>query len=137
MDPKLEKQLIEKYPKIFRQVNLPMTQTCMCWGIECGDGWYDLLDSLCYCIQEHCNQTEKIIQLEATQIKEKFGGLRFYVYGGDDYTDGLVRLAELMSYNICEYCGNRGKSYDDGWVRTMCEKCRQELLENKGKFLAK
>ena len=33
-----EKELLWKYPTIFRQKELPMDQTAMCWGIECGKG---------------------------------------------------------------------------------------------------
>ena len=34
-----EQELIKKHPKIFRQKDLPMTHTAMCWGIECGPHW--------------------------------------------------------------------------------------------------
>jgi len=47
MSPELEKQLIEKYPILFRDVNKSPKETCMCWGIEAGSGWYDIIDNLC------------------------------------------------------------------------------------------
>ena len=53
MDQKLQNKLMDKYPKIFIQKELPMTKTAMCWGISCGDGWYDLIDELCENIQNH------------------------------------------------------------------------------------
>jgi hypothetical protein len=63
----------------------------------------------------------KIKQVIAAQVKEKFGGLRFYYDGGDDQIFGMVYLAENMSYKICEVCGNSGKSINNkGWVRTVC-----------------
>jgi len=58
------------------------------------------------------------------QIKEKFGGLRFYYSGGDDYIDGMVSMAESMSYTICESCGtteNVGNT--KGWIYTCCKSC--------------
>src|SRR3990172_2708662 len=76
MNIKLEAALYKKYPKIFRQRKLPMTETCMCWGISCGDGWYKIIDDLCADIQVFCDQNK--CQIEATQVKEKFGTLRFY-----------------------------------------------------------
>ena len=80
MDKKLQDKLYKKYPKIFGQHKLPMTQTAMCWGLECGNGWYKLIDMLCSQLQwdiEH----NKYPQMEATQVKEKFGTLRFYNSG--------------------------------------------------------
>ena len=56
MNKENQDKLFEKYPKIFRQKDLSMDQTCMCWGIECGDGWYPILDALCAEIQIRCNQ---------------------------------------------------------------------------------
>lgn len=71
---------------------------------------------------------EPIPQVVADQIKEKFGGLRFYYHGGDEIIDGMVRLAEGMSYRICENCGvmnelvNRNNG-GMGWIRTTCPCC--------------
>jgi hypothetical protein len=140
MKEELEKQLFEKYPKIFRQKELSMNQTCMCWGISTGDGWYNILDALCGNIQGYIdseierNQYRKergeaekeIVQVEATQVKEKFGGLRFYINWQDDYIDGLIRMAESMSYRTCEECGVPGKPNEGGWIITLCEPCREK-----------
>lgn len=64
-------------------------------------------------------------QVIAVQVKEKFGGLRFYYTGGDDYINGMVRLAEIMSYRTCEKCGNIGeyKRRDRGYIQTLCDNC--------------
>ena len=59
------------------------------------------------------------------QIKEKYGGLRMYFSGGDDYINGLVSMAEAMSYKICEVCGNKGECNKSGWFTTLCEGCRK------------
>lgn len=125
MREELDKALCEKYPLIFKNRHEPMTKTAMCWGFECGDGWYDLIDNLCNNIQHHINwqnnfQEEKMEQVVAFQVKEKFGGLRFYVDGGDDYIHGMISLAESLSHRICEECGNKGKARGYGWLRTLC-----------------
>jgi len=60
MTPKKQKSLYDKYPKIFASASKPMTETCMCWGIECDDGWYDILDTLCAQIQHHCDRDEYV-----------------------------------------------------------------------------
>jgi len=59
-----------------------------------------------------------------TQVKEKYGGLRFYVQYANDEQYAMIRFAESMSYRTCEVCGDRGKSNKDGWVTTRCEKHR-------------
>lgn len=128
MNSDLDKKLCEKYPKIFINRNANMTTTAMCWGFECGDGWYDLIDSLCFTIQNHIDNQFKnnkpITQVVADQVKEKFGELRFYYSGGDDYIDGVIDLAENMSIRICEICGNIGNlKSNNGWYKTKCDNC--------------
>lgn len=60
-------------------------------------------------------------QVVVEQVKEKFGTLRFYYRGGDDYVDGVVRMAEEMSAVTCEECGAPGRSRRGGWIRTLCD----------------
>ena len=127
MHEDLDNKLCEKYPEIFRNRRAPVTQTPMGFGFECGDGWYDLIDVLCRNIQHHVDwysttHPDKIEQPIASQVKEKFGGLRFYLdCYDDDHIQGMIQMAESMSYHICEECGNKGKSRSNGWVRTLCD----------------
>jgi hypothetical protein len=57
----------------------------------------------------------------ASQVKEKFGGLRFYVQAATDKHYQYISFAESMSYRTCESCGNPGKTYTDGWHTTLCD----------------
>lgn len=137
MSPEKTKILLERYPKIFRQHKLPMTQTAMCWGFDCGDGWFHILDALCasienalYNARENDKDSDKEnVGLEATQVKEKYGTLRFYYgVGGVSegyarYIDGLVSMAEHMSGRTCERCGAPGKTVGGGWLTTLCKTC--------------
>jgi hypothetical protein len=123
MSPELQAKLYADYPKIFRQKDLPKTQTCMCWGIECGDGWYGILDRLCYWLQSmHDNNPEhkQYQQVEASQVKEKFGTLRFYTNGCSETQDGGIDFAEHMSAITCEICGKPGTLNDIGWIACRC-----------------
>lgn len=63
----------------------------------------------------------EIPQVVAEQVKEKFGTLRFYYDGGDDYVQGLVSMAESMSSITCETCGTLGRIREGGWIRTLCD----------------
>jgi len=121
MRKELEGKLIEKYPEIFCQKSLPMSQTAMCWGIETGNGWFGLISALCSCIDNHV-KNRPALAVEAVQVKEKYGGLRFYINGGDDFVEGLIEMAETMSYRICDVCGAPGKRSGRGWITTRCDK---------------
>lgn len=125
MKKELQKKLYKKYPKLFRQKDLPMSQTCMCWGITCGNGWYKLIDGLCAGI------VRIDAAVEAVQVKEKFGGLRFYTGGiakkNSDAIWDLIRKAEEESLKTCEICGSKKDiSQTRGWVRTLCTKCMEK-----------
>lgn len=67
---------------------------------------------------------EKICQVVAVQIKEKFGTLRFYYNGGDEYIHGLAAMAEAMSARTCEGCGSSATQTQGGWIKTMCQPCQ-------------
>ena len=135
MKEELQQKLYDSYPKIFRQKDLPATETCMCWGIACEDGWYTILDTLCREIQFHIDKRygydNTVRQVEAEQIKEKFGGLRFYYSGGDNGIEGMVRLAEALSYKTCEWCGNPGETQKKGWIITLCQPCNNTYEEKR------
>jgi hypothetical protein len=67
------------------------------------------------------NVTPKVEWIRVQQIKEKFGGLRFYYDGGNDEISGMVRMAELWAGRTCETCGNKGERRSGGWIRTLCD----------------
>jgi len=159
--------------------NKSMQETCMCWGFDCGDGWFNILNQLMGNIQHHIDWKEKqragaikynemaaqakagnfdlfeetmkalpndeykekrlaeivagdfrpvpelIPQVTLDQVKEKFGTLRFYYTGGDDFISGMVSLAESMTAVTCENCGNPGSCRGGGWIHTYCEPCEE------------
>ena len=159
MKRELDSQLCEKYPLIFKDRNADMRTTAMCWGFECGDGWYNIIDILCgklnseyysaksrydfikdragekmygnasgdIITQGEIDLRKQIMDEEAlkvpvaVQVKEKFGGLRFYVQGATEKHWNYISFAESMSYRICESCGAEGKTYTDGWHTTLCD----------------
>lgn len=68
----------------------------------------------------------------AVQVKEKFGGLRFYIGGGaTEEQYAFISFAEEMSYRVCELCGGRAQPYPLGWVRTLCEHHAVEIHGQK------
>jgi len=143
MDQELQNKLFEKYPSLFENKNKSIQESCMGWGIECNNGWYELLSSVCWRISQHeKNIADRIrvrnevgkendqsdldyVPVKFDQIKEKFGGIRIYYTGGDDYVDGIISLADEMSYKICEVCGNAGKPNKGGWITVLCDEHRK------------
>ena len=59
MKQELDKLLCERYPKMMVNRNKSMQETCMCWGFDCGDGWFNILDQLMGNIQHHIDWKEK------------------------------------------------------------------------------
>jgi hypothetical protein len=123
-------------------------------GFAVGAGWWSILETLCREIDSYTtwktnsrkNLLEKnpynatipddVPQVIVEQIKEKFGGLRFYYSGGDDEIAGMVRMAEAWASVACEECGAYGTRRSGGWIRTLCdhhEAERQQRIEEQAK----
>lgn len=117
MHEQLDALLCTRYPAIFLHDD-PSGRRL--FGFECGDGWFTLIDAACGLIQHHINVTGTE-QLLASQVKEKFGGLRFYYRCGSDYAATVVDLAESLSQHACEVCGATGRALSlSGWMQTRC-----------------
>jgi hypothetical protein len=118
------KKMETAYPKIF---------VGKYGGFAVGAGWYPILEKLCANIQHHIDWKEKqgnaVPQVTVAQIKEKFGGLRFYYDGGDDEISGMVRMAEAWADVACEECGAIGTRRNGGWIRTLCNKHEEAYQE--------
>lgn len=139
MRKELDEKLVAKYPKIFADRNGKPSETAMCYGFACGDGWFTLIDVLCGMIQQHIDDPprlqdpatklwtikQEIPQVVAFQVKEKFGGLRFYIGSAPDRVHRYIEFAEAMSYHTCEECGTTvGVTTEGNWVRSLCSACR-------------
>ena len=124
MKKELDDYLCTTYPDLFKNRHTSMQESCMFWGFECGDGWFNIINQLCNNIQHHLNWKNKdgevVHPVTVDQVKEKFGTLRFYYTGGDEYISGLVSMAESMSGVTCESCGKPGTRTQGGWIKTAC-----------------
>lgn len=93
------------------------------WAECVGEGWRPLVRTL------HKLLLQIDPEYTVGQVKEKFGALRYYYFPSFDHDskeafamDRLVRFAEAMSLQICETCGDPGKSRNDlGWLLTLCD----------------
>lgn len=83
-----------------------------------GPGWWPLVRAL----YEACEVSGAGI----SQVKEKFGGLRFYMYDAPQWLEDAAWEAITVSESICEFCGDSGKPTElQGWWKTVCPKCRR------------
>jgi hypothetical protein len=126
MKTELQNQLVEKYPEFFTYLKdhtegpiMPMS-----FGFECNDGWFTLIDTLMESIQNYVKWNLKGEEIQLIQVKEKFGGLRFYINGGNDMIRGMIWYAEALSNKTCEFCGTTNNiGWTQGWVFTICKDC--------------
>tara|TARA_B100000614_G_scaffold257911_1_gene279073 strand:+ start:1708 stop:2127 length:420 start_codon:yes stop_codon:yes gene_type:complete len=125
MSPELERRLVEKYPKLFGSYGAPPDESLLAFGFECGDGWFDLVDTLCTQLTKlkPADQDGEPLPLTALQVKEKYGTLRFYLGACSDEALALVDFAEAMSARVCEACGNKGRIRGTTWLKTLCDSC--------------
>ena len=91
-------------------------------GFECLPGWTDLFDATFTWLHEIAPGTD----WSPSQIKEKYGTLRFYWYGDlPDLGGEIIDAAEHVSGHICDVCGAPGVlSSDGGWWSTRCREHR-------------
>lgn len=152
MTPELDQHIIEKYPLIFSQrcemsigdgwfdildilcaniqSRIDNVADQQKWAIK----WNEDVNDPDFVWTKFGERKEREVpelvdQVVATQIKEKFGTLRFYYSGGDDYIRGLVSMGESMTSRTCEDCGSPGTSRStkkQRWVRVLCEKHAEE-----------
>jgi len=188
MKAELQQKIFDKYPKIFGDRTKPKTESCMFWGLEVGDGWYDLIDVLCEALTYTYSTSLQIDeedgkrlgikpyksevgdsyyftveppQVIATQVKEKYGTLRFY-YRFDldekiislletkkypdlekandrfyNFIDGVVHFAETASGRTCEATGQFGELHvqggtRNGWVKTLNKEFAKTNVTTQG-----
>jgi|LauGreDrversion4_2_1035121.scaffolds.fasta_scaffold37253_2 hypothetical protein len=133
------KRIEEKYPAMYAN---PYGGICV------GEGWWPIIETLSQAIQSNIDWRNKraaqhpdlgyksVKQVTVAQIKEKFGGLRFYYDGGDEYIAGMVSMAEYLAEVTCEECGKPGKQRRGGWIKTLCdehEEKRQQAYKERFK----
>ena len=105
-----ERLLNSSHPLVYSAVTM----------FECGDGWFDLLDTASFLVNAHL-EADPTIKFKVHQVKEKFGTLFYYYSGGDQYIRGVIDFAISMSSTICEISGDVGSLHatKTGWYRTV------------------
>lgn len=154
-EEEFDKYMCETYPHQFAQRNLPMSETCMCWGFCIGKGWYPILDELCTKLD--LIEAATGITTVFVQVKEKFGTARFYVqmivnnlselkFKLNDDQKGLwcdiihcvVSDAERKTDSTCAECGEQffhDQIVVGGWYYDLCKECFTKIHPERAKSL--
>lgn len=129
MNKELDEKLVKTFPNLYAKRYASMQETCMCWGFDCDDGWFDI-------IWELSEKLEKLGGVVASQVKEKYGTLRFYADWTRETDEKLamkyISEAEEKSAVTCEITGKPGKliSYR-GWLMVRCDEELAKLDQSK------
>jgi hypothetical protein len=127
------KEIMDKY--WFFKPDYSLQNNLMAFGFENDEGWYPLIDELCSKLEKLIDEKypdlkEGEYPFQVEQVKEKYGGLRFYVSGAYEEIFDLIDEYEKKSYEICETCGEAGELKEvHGWYKTVCNKHYQEWLD--------
>lgn len=130
MNEKLENKLFESFPNLYGK-DKETRKELLPYGIQCDDGWFNLIFEL----------SEKISKIDpnckAVQVKEKFGGLRFYINETTSLGYKLIEEYENKSFHICEVCGNTetAKERSGNWVQTLCNDCEKTKDQRRAQFI--
>lgn len=120
MNTDLQNKLFSDFPKLFIDKDLSPQESCMYFGVDCGDGWYNIIRDACVQLN-----ALNISNLKFHQIKEKWGTLCLYVNLHNKEIAKILNEAEQQSSKICEICGGPSQvNWDAAWVTTRCKKCR-------------
>ena len=122
MSPGKDRLIFQQFPEFFGSRNTPR-ESLMFFGFECENGWFKLIKKLCEQLK-----ALKLRNFIVTQVKEKYGGLRFH-YSGPSGSKTLIQKvativeeAEIKSLSTCEICGQvgqHGEAYM--WVYVRCQ----------------
>jgi hypothetical protein len=108
MNNELTEKLYAEFPYLYRGHTKPPEDSSMCWGFECGDGWFMLIHELSQKLTDYL-ENNPALDLEVIQVKSKFGSFCYYVDGGDEITQNLIDDARETAKRVCELTGKEGR----------------------------
>ena len=127
-------EILNKYPSLYREKDLPMGKSCMHWGLDVPEDWLPMIDKLSRALEnapkysyktETDNESSYVqvkVEIIAKQVKQKFGDLRFY-YKIELPVGGRP---EDMSDEQVERCHMWASQYARGAIALATELCEGE-----------
>ena len=147
-------------PIFYRERGMDCQQTCMCWGLECGDGWKKPLLELAGKTKVLNGVLNPLgLCIVGKQVKSKWADLRVYwdmmpidngefrdlsdeeqsvVDSVNRLMDDAVSAAEAECEWTCETCGYKGSEWANdivtcgSWLTHYCLPCAQKRQREAG-----
>jgi hypothetical protein len=131
-DKELNKKMVEEFPfllprnrwtdKVSEDYDYSYNEL---WALE--KGWakafgYELICEL----RDALIEADYLDKYRITQIKEKYGGLRWYDFGAPEKAFEVIRIYTEKSYETCFICGEPATHETYGWINYVCETCLNE-----------
>jgi len=114
MNEKNTEYLLTTYPNLYEDVH----------NFACGDGWFKIIEELSAEIYNEVQRAE--CSCLVTDVKEKYGTLRYYADTPSAKIEKLIDKAESESAKICELCGAPGVIRGSVWFSTYCDDCAEK-----------
>lgn len=132
MKKELDEALVKDFPNLYADRHGNPKNTCMIWGFP-GDGWESIIRKLSEKIEAFILSLpeENRREWKAEQVKEKFGGLRFYMSLHSPEVESWIEDAEKKSLITCETCGAPGSLRKNGWWKIRCDDCEISFYKLK------
>lgn len=92
-------------------------------------------EQMCQDIKDDLMRTGYLDEYRISQIKEKYGSLRYYDFGcTDKMLHEIIPKYEELSKRTCICCGKPAKWITTGWISPYCDECvpryeRKETVE--------
>ena len=126
------KELIEEYPFLKLKYNLDDMLTYT-WLDDMPIGWRIAFgEQLCKEIKEELIKNNELDSYKIIQIKEKFGGLRWYDNSGLPGMQFIIAKYEALSEKTCINCGKPANWISKGWISPYCDDCATKQAKARG-----
>lgn len=119
------KSLIRKYPFLKLNNNDYMST----WADMLPTGWRLKFGESLFNELKETIKKYKLNKYEIVDIKEKFGTLRWYSFGGNEETENIIKKYEDVSQYVCQICGKPAEVVTLNWIGFYCKDCARKYFE--------
>ena len=118
-------KIMWEVPKYDWRYTTPYTYTLL---DEMPPGWRKAFGKqMCEEIRESLIKHNQLYDYRITQIKEKYGSLRWYDFGAPAEVYDIINKYSKMSEKYCFICGQPATKISLGWICPYCDKCAEKL----------
>lgn len=105
------------------------------WLDDMPEGWRIAFGiDLCKELKEALLKANALDDYRIHQVKEKFGGLRWYDSFCTAETRVIIDRYEVLSEKTCIKCGKPAEYSTKNWISPYCKECADSILENAQRY---